>query len=187
MIYLSWDEAIRVEAAAPTLLDRLIVRLPLWVGMRAHEVSDARIEHVDPEQGLIYIPWGHRNGARLSCIDDGTLQLLATFTGPRKKGPLLCKWDGCLLGRWNVYYAIHVCGELAGIHKAKPIGPTMLRHTFATTWLKRKGNIRLLQKQLGHAKLESTAYYLDWIPEEVKEEYDELFNRGEKVAATVPA
>lgn len=183
MIYLSWDEALRVEAAAPTLLDRLIVRLPLWVGMRAHEVADARIEHVDPTLGLVYIPWGHRNGARLAAVDDGTLQLLATYTGPRKKGPLLCKWDSCPIRRWHVYYAVRVCGELAGILKAKPCGPLMLRHTFATTWLKRKGNIRLLQKQLGHTKLESTAYYLDWMPEEVKREYDALFNQREELAA----
>jgi integrase len=58
----------------------------------------------------------------------------------------------------------------------------MLRHTFATTWLKRRGNIRLLQKQLGHSKLESTAYYLDWMPEEVREEYDSLFNQREELA-----
>jgi len=53
----------------------------------------------------------------------------------------------------------------------------MLRHTFATTWLRKGGNIRWLQKQLGHANLESTAYYLDWLPGEVKAEHERLFGR----------
>jgi hypothetical protein len=41
MIYLTWDEAVRAEEFAETLLDLLIWRLPLRSGFRAHEVADA--------------------------------------------------------------------------------------------------------------------------------------------------
>lgn len=175
MIYLRWDEALRVERAAESLRDRLIIRLPLYVGMRAHEVADAMIEHVDPLSGWIYIPHGHMSGPRYSSVDNETLRLLAEYVGSRKKGPLLTREDGAPLTRWIVYYAVKKAGKRSGVFKSKPISPLMLKHTFATTWLRRQGNIRYLQKQLGHAQLKSTAYYLDWIPDDVKSEHKRLF------------
>jgi len=206
LIYLRWDEALRVERATESLRDRLIVRLPLYVGMRAHEVADARIKHVDPLTGWIYIPHGHTSGPRYASIDDETLRLLAVYAGSRKKGPLLTREDGKPLTRWIVYYATRKAGEKSGVVKPKPIGPLMLKHTFATTWLRGKpdtkmlkcpfcsnkilvqvhspGNIRLLQKQLGHKHLKSTAYYLDWILDDVKHEHERLFDM-EAEASTV--
>ena len=181
MIYLTWDEAVRAEEFAETLLDRLMWRLPLRSGFRAHEVADARIEHIDLEQEWIYIPHGHHSGARYACVDKETLRLLAIYVGSRKKGPLLIRYDKSPISRHIVYYSVTTTAEKACLVKAKRVGPLTLRHTFATTWLKRRGNIRLLQKQLGHAKLESTAYYLDWMPEEVREEYASIFEEGQGV------
>lgn len=176
MIYLRWDEALRVERAAESLRDRLIIRLPLYVGMRAHEIVDARIEHVDPVDRWIYIPHGHNSGPRYASLDKTTLRLMAEYCADRHTGPLLIREDGEPLTRWIVYYAVRKAGEKSGVQKARPVGPLVLKHTFATEWLRRKGNIRYLQKQLGHAKLESTAYYLDWTPEDVKSEHERLFS-----------
>ena len=175
MIFLRWEEALKVEQAAESLRDRLIVRLCMYVGMRAHEVADAKIEHVDPIGGWIYIPHGHNSGPRYAAIDLTTLRLLAQYVGPRIKGPLLTRENNEPLTRWIVYYAIKKAGDSSGIIKDKPIGPVVLRHTFATTWLRKKGNIRHLQKQLGHAQLKSTAYYLDWVPDDIKTEHQKLF------------
>jgi len=185
MLYLTWDEAKTVEGMAQSLQHRSIIRLCLYGGMRAHEVADARIEDVDPITGVIYVPHGHRNGPRYVAVDKETLRLLAVYVGPRKKGPLFVKADGAPITRYIVYYAVDRAAKRTGIKKRKGISPVMLRHTFATTWLKRKGNIRLLQKQLGHAKLESTAYYLDWMPEEVKMEYEQLFEEEKQVLTAV--
>lgn len=187
MLYLRWDEALKVEAAARSLRDRIVIRLPFRVGMRAHEVADSRVEHVDPVDELIYIPHGHRTGARFSCVDRGTLQLLTVYVGPRKKGPLFFTRRGSQIDRRDVYEICRNAGQRAGIVKPTPVNPLMLKHTFATTWLQRHGNIRLLQKQLGHVKLESTAHYLDWLPEEVKSEYDSIFNTPEDATQLVTA
>lgn len=181
MIYLTWDEAKTVEGCANSLRARLIIRLCLYTGMRAHEVADARVEDVDPVNGWIYVPHGHNNGPRYVMVDKETLRLLAMYVGSRKKGPLLIREDGAKITRYMVYYAVMRAGKRSGIQKRKGISPVMLRHTFATTWLKRKGNIRLLQKQMGHAKLESTAYYLDWMPEEIKTEYEQLFEEEKQL------
>jgi len=147
----------------------------MYVGMRAHEVADARIEYIDPVNGWIYIPHGHNNGPRYAAVDSETICVIASHVGDRKKGPLITHANGERIGRWTVYYVVRTAGEKSLIRKGKPIGPCMLRHTFATTWLRRHGNIRLLQQQLGHAQIRSTAYYLDWIPDEVKLEHSKLF------------
>jgi integrase len=181
MIYLRWDEALRVEKAAASSRDRLIVRLGIYVGMRAHEIADARIEHVDLINEVIYIPHGHAAGPRYAAVDFETLKLLATYVGSRVKGPLLARSNGQPISRWVVYCAVKKAAEKSGVVRVRPIGPLMLRHTFATTWLRREGNIHLLQKQLGHQHLGSTEHYLDFLPEEVKAEHARLFEPLEAI------
>jgi len=177
LLYLDWEEAEQAETGAKSLRARLSYRLCAYGGLRAHEVADARIEHVNPARKVIYVPHGHLGPARYAALDTETLQLLAIYVGSRKKGPLLAKADGSPITRYIVYYDISRAGFRSGVDKGRPVGPRMLRHTHATTWLRRKGNIRLLQKQMGHTRLDSTAYYLDWLPEEVQAEHARLFEQ----------
>ena len=174
-VLLRWEEALQVEKASRTLRDRLVIRLCLFVGMRGHEVADARVEHVDPVSGWIYIPWGHRAGPRYAAVDKDTLRLLAEYVDLRAEGPLVVREDGAAITRYIVYHVVTRTAARAGVKKPKPVCPLLLRHCFATTWLRKGGNIRLLQKQLGHKHLQSTAYYLDWLPDEIKAEHTRLF------------
>ena len=185
-VYLRWDEAKAVEACAGginPLRSRVIIRLCLYGGLRNHEVKDAKIEDVDPVGGCIYVPHGHNNGPRYVAIDSETLRLLAVYVGARTSGPLILNDQGEPMNRYKVYYCVMRAGKKAGIQKRWNVSTRMMRHTFATTWLRRKGNIRLLQKQMGHSKLESTAFYLDWMPEEIKAEYSKLFEEHKDVFA----
>jgi integrase len=136
MLYLTWEEAKTVEAMAQSLQHRVIIRLCLYSGMRAHEVADARIEDVDPVTGVIYIPHGHNNGPRNVVVDNETLRLLSVYVGPRKKGPLFVKADRTPITRYIAYYAVMRAARRTWITKRKGISPLMLRHTFATTWLR---------------------------------------------------
>ena len=52
--------------------------------------------------------------------------------------------------------------------------PHTLRHTFATRYLRQGGNIRSLQKILGHANLETTARYLHPTSEEILQSVENL-------------
>jgi integrase/recombinase XerD len=173
--FLRWHQGLQVEKAARSLRARLIIRLVLFVGMRAHEIADARIEHVDPINGLIYVPHGHSSGPRWAAVDQTTLQLLMKYVGSRVRGPLLIRHDGSAITRHIVYYQVMRAAALSGIVSVKRVGPNVLKHTFATTWIRKDGNLILLKKQLGHRKLDSIQAYLDLLPEEVKAEHSRLF------------
>jgi len=177
LIVLRWHDALNVEKAAETLRDRLIIRLALFVGMRAHEITDASIEDFDFINGWVLISHGHFAGPRFAAVDDKTLLLIQDYVGQRKHGPLITRRNGQPISRFIVYYVIRKAGKKSGFRSLGTIGPNVLKRAFATEWLRKKGNIRLLQKQLGHVHLESTAHYLMFLPEEVKAEHSRLFGQ----------
>lgn len=54
------------------------------------------------------------------------------------------------------------------------MSPHRLRHTFATEYLRRGGNIRRLQQILGHESLASTQIYTQVMTEELREDVERL-------------
>ena len=57
----------------------------------------------------------------------------------------------------QIYRVVVEAGQAAGI--GKRVGPHTLRHCFATHLLEDGIDVRIIQALLGHAKLETTAYY----------------------------
>ena len=57
-----------------------------------------------------------------------------------------------------VWAACHEAAQRSGIQKH--VYPHLIRHCFATHWLEAGGDLLVLQKLLGHAKLEDTVKYL---------------------------
>jgi integrase/recombinase XerD len=62
----------------------------------------------------------------------------------------------------------NICHKYQGEHH---ITPHTFRHSFAVHYLKSGGNIRCLQKILGHKDLNTTAVYLDLIADDIKDDY----------------
>ena len=56
----------------------------------------------------------------------------------------------------------------------KPVHPHALRHSFATELLRRTGNLRLVQKALGHASVTSTQVYTHILAEDVRDAVADL-------------
>ena len=52
----------------------------------------------------------------------------------------------------------------------KKVSPHMLRHTFATDLLRQTGNVRLVQKSLGHEQLNTTMIYTHIVDTELERE-----------------
>lgn len=180
MLFLRMDEAQRIIKAATKLRDKIIIRLALFSGIQRREIAEARIEHIDPIEQVIWLPKRHWNKDGYACLDTETLTLLTQYVGTRTRGPL---FKGRTHGHLNVvrvWQIVKTAALQANVRLAEQCGPRVLRHTFATTWLKNKGNIVLLQKQLGHKHLRSTACYLDFVMTDVRPEYNRIIRKARR-------
>jgi site-specific recombinase XerD len=66
----------------------------------------------------------------------------------------------------------------AGVRGAEDITPHKLRHFFACDFLRRRGDVRSLQLQLGHSDLNTTETYLSYTVEMLSAAYDEAFEKN---------
>jgi len=160
---LSREEIQRMEDAAAPERDRLIVRVLADTGMRLGELLALRPNDVRLEGGKNVIKVrGKGDRERLVPLAPSLARRLRRFadrghpdaTSDRlfltlRRGRTSGQLDG--LTESAVEQMIRSLGEVAGI--SKRVYPHLLRHSFATEYLRRGGNPILLQQILGHSSL----------------------------------
>jgi site-specific recombinase XerD len=70
----------------------------------------------------------------------------------------------------NVQLLIRNTARRAGI--AKHVTPHVLRHSFATNFLRNNGNMRYLSSLLGHASMDTTMMYAHVVDEDLHRQYE---------------
>jgi integrase len=160
---LSREEVDRLEDAAETERDKLIVRLLADTGMRLGELLALRPRDIRVEgQRHVIMVQGKGDRERLVPITPGFARRLRRFAdrsrsdarGDRifitlRRGRSSGKFDP--ITKSAVEQMIRAMAEKAGI--SKRVYPHLLRHSFATDYLRRGGNPILLQQILGHSSL----------------------------------
>lgn len=196
MLFLRKDQAVQLLqlcreriATAPTqgrksqrLKQLLMIRYFMLNGLSPMELSNARIEHLDPMEGTLFLPRRHWKKDCLTDIDEETVKLQIIYSGSRKKGPLVRSRNTrghiqpksfCRLVK---LVAVHTT-----IPNAERITPLILKRTFARLYIKTPGNtIAGLQKQFSHRHLWSTAHYLKFVLDDVKIEHNRMVRRIEE-------
>ncbi len=108
---------------------------------------------------------------RMIPVDHGTLRLLDEYLKWRRKfpyrGPLVFPFS-----RQRGWQLIEKLGRRAGI---KGLHPHSLRHLLATTWVSKGLDVKKLQVLLGHASIATTMEYVDSNFEQLRSEYDKLW------------
>jgi len=127
-------------------------------GCRISEALELRGKGIDESEGyLVFRTLKQRKKIRYRAlpIPDDHMQLVLSCR--RSKTQRIWKF-----GRTTGYTAIKDCMKLAGLDgiKATPKG---LRHGFAITCMSEGVPLPTLQKWMGHARLETTAIYLDFV------------------------
>jgi len=144
-----------------------LLRLMLDTGLRLSEATELRWKNVDLRTGKIEVKEGKGGKDRILWCGELTLEWLRSWRQRQREeaGERLdhafTAMSGDTLGNPldNRYVQDMVprYAERAGIEKR--VTPHTLRHTFATDLLNETGNIRMVQKALGHAQLSSTMIY----------------------------
>ncbi len=108
-------------------------------------------------------------------VDDDTLVLIKKYLRWRRQfsyhGPLLFPFTR--QRGWQLIERIGQCARIAGLH------PHSLRHLLATTWVAKGLDVKKLQLLLGHASIATTMEYVDSNFEQLKFEYEKLWESND--------
>jgi len=173
--YLKPEEVDKLLNACKKERDYLLIRLLWRTGVRITELLNLKKKDIIWDERVILVETlkGGKGRKRRVPIDRETLNLLRKWM-KGKKGKV---FD---FTRQYAFKIIRKIGKRAGITHVgeKKIHPHHFRHSFAVNWVKKGGDLRKLQRILGHASIATTAHYLQFSPTETRDEYDEIWGES---------
>ena len=152
-----------------------LVDLALSTGLRVSEMASLKVKDIDFKRGcLTVVRLKRKKKTRESlAIGNGITRHLKEFIGDRKSGPLFVGSRGPLTAQ-GLQCIWREAIKRAGLPKELSIHSA--RHTIAVYLLKKTGNLRFVQKQLGHASPATTAnMYADISFEDMKNGVNGLY------------
>ena len=161
---LSQGEVTKLIESASNLMHRAILMTLYATGMRRAELCQLKVSDIDKERMVIHIRQGKGQRDRDVDLSESLLETLREYW--RWMKPKTYLFPGTVKG-WRadvpitgkvVWAACREAAQRAGIQKR--VYPHLIRHCYATHWLEAGGDLLVLQKLLGHAKLEDTVLYL---------------------------
>ena len=166
----------------PKLRSKAILRLFLNTGLRSSELINLQVADIDWPSGKLFVRDGKGSKDRVLWIGKDDLALLKSYLGASSKSasssnhPVFTSLDGTkkLCSRWLRRW-IKALAEKAGLR------PTLhlhsLRHSAATDLYRKTGNLRLVQRVLGHSSVATTEIYTHIFDREVAEAMKNLRNQ----------
>jgi len=164
-VVLSRDEGVLLLGATNCLKHKAALSVAHGADLRAAEVTMLKVRDVDSKRMLLRVERGKGGRYRNALLPADHLALLREWwTVGRKQGVMHA--DGWLLpgmhylkplSTRHLHRIVVDAAESAGIKKR--VSPHTLRHSFATHLLEDGVDIRIIQALLGHANLETTAFY----------------------------
>lgn len=154
----------------PNPRHRMFLMTVYGAGLRVSEACHLKIRHLESDRGLMRVAGGKGNKDRYTLLSDRLLRELRAywlifrpplwlFTMARDINRPLAAAEG----QKFFYTAVERAGlpRKGGIH--------VLRHSFATHLLENGTDLTIVQRLLGHARLEHTAVYLHVRQERVQQ------------------
>ena len=168
--------AARVErsegpAGRVAVRDRFLLRLGLSTGVRVMEMADLQCGDLflDGHNPSLLVRCGKGGKSRMVFFSRGFARVCGEFLAWKISQEEPVSKDSPVFYSGKTKMAVSVrtlqkafkrCGRLAGL--AEHYSIHCLRHTYACFLLKASGwNLRLVQKQLGHASISTTQVYAD--------------------------
>jgi len=164
-VVLTLEEVRRLLDATTCLKHQAALSVAYGAGLRVAEVSALKVSDIDSKRMLLRVERGKGGRYRNAMLPEGLLTLLRDWwRAGRQQG--IMHADGWLFPGRNatlpistrqLYRVVVEAAEAADI--TKRVSPHTLRHSFATHLLEDGVDIRVIQALLGHAKLNTTAFY----------------------------
>jgi integrase/recombinase XerD len=148
------------------LRDRAMLELLYASGLRVSELTRARLEDLDLDNGAIRVT-GKGNKTRIVPVGGAAREAIRSYldlpTGrrasvrPVTSSELFLSERGRGLTPGRVWMIVKEIAKRAGLDEN--VYPHLLRHSFATHLLNHGADLRIIQEMLGHADIATTQIY----------------------------
>lgn len=154
----------------------LLCRLMLEAGLRVGEVVALRPEHVDLETCRVMVREGKGAKDRVVWVTDDLRDEITGWLERRAEWleePEACRWlfptrHGTQVLTRYVRAMVKRVAQKADVQEAERVSPHTLRHTAATDLYRETQDLRLVQKALGHASIQTTQIYTHLVDGELE-------------------
>lgn len=149
--------------------NRALIRIMLATGLRAGEAVALRPEHVDLRARRLVVREGKGAKDRQLWFGDEVAAELRAWEERRPRSDYLfpTRHGGQLSTRYLRAMVKRVARE-AEVAEWERVSPHTLRHTFATHLYRKTKDLRLVQKALGHASVQTTQVYTHLVDDELE-------------------
>ncbi len=174
-VYLTEEEVRRLlHAAEGEPRDFAILSFLAYSGLRVSELCDLKIEDVDFSERIVHVRSGKGDKDRIVVVSPRAMDALENYLSSRTDSMeyLFSSRKSEHITRVQVFRIVRKYATLAGIHK--DVTPHVLRHTLATTLLRRGVDIRYIQQFLGHSSVATTQIYTHVNDQMLKSVYDKV-------------
>ncbi|MCY3411943.1 MAG: tyrosine-type recombinase/integrase [Candidatus Heimdallarchaeota archaeon] len=165
---------------------RVILEVLYSTGMRVNELRNVNLEDLNLKERNIVIRSGKGNKDRIVLLSERATEVLANYIatareetlakaaskkplGPDSEKAVFLSNRGKRIANRTIQ---HFISELSKDIGVKHTTPHMLRHSFASHLVMNNTNIRVVQKLLGHASLDTTQIYANISDDFMKKEFD---------------
>jgi len=166
-VILSREEIWRMLQAAELLKHKLLIGLIYGCGLRCMEVRNIELRHLDFDRKMLHIVQGKGSKDRYVPLSEHLIRGLKTFIKVENPDQFLFNGNqqntavpdfDSRYSQRGVQWVIKTISNKAGI--TKDVHTHTLRHSYATHLLEDGVPIIMVQKLLGHERIESTMEYL---------------------------
>jgi integrase/recombinase XerD len=155
------------------LRNYLLIKLLLETGMRMTELRNVRIRDLDLENNLIHLKHTKTNTERYVCYKNETkLELIQFIQNRGQNDWVFVNNRSDQLTVACIETLFHKIRRFLGLQQS--VSPHKWRHTFATVFLKRGGDLETLRILLGHTNLKTTQKYLHLSKSDVIRNYQRI-------------
>ena len=173
-----------VDVNAPRgLRDRAMLELLYASGLRAGELTGARLENLDLDARVIRVT-GKGGKTRLVPVGTKACEAITAylekerpqFVSKRTGSQIFLARHGRLLTTTRLWQIVNDTAKRAGLDMS--VYPHLLRHSFATHLLGGGADLRVIQEMLGHADISTTQIYTHVEQKRLKETHRKFHPRA---------
>jgi integrase/recombinase XerD len=170
--------AMKVDLKRPVhLRNFLIVKILLETGLRMNELIHLEKKHIDFSTQTMLVAMTKTHAHRIVCFRQETEQDLQTLLALHPHVPYVF-YNLTTLKRMTTASIESLFYQLKKRYGIQDnITPHKWRHTFATSFLRKGGDLETLRMLLGHSNLKTTQKYLHFNQQDIRTTYQAIMNK----------